>query len=260
VRRLYGWRAPPPGRAVAAAGVALLLACAGPTAAEDAPAGAGGGITAFSSGKPGTALPTPWTSFKINDRKIPTRYELVDDGGTVVLKAHAERSASGIGHGAPPAWESLPVIEWRWKIAAPLVDADPADGAKEDAPVRVLLEFDGDHSKLPLRERTVDSVAEQLAGRPLPYATLMYIHAANVPVGTIVPNPHTKRIQMFVVASGKTAVGTWQTVTRNWRDDYQKAFGQAPGTLLKVGVMTDTDNTGETADAWYGDIRMMPKP
>jgi len=62
------------------------------------------------------------------------------------------------------------------------------------------------------------------------------------------------------VASGPTAVGSWQTVTRNWRDDYQKAFGQAPGPLIKVGVMSDTDNTGETVDAWYGDIRLMPKP
>jgi len=60
--------------------------------------------------------------------------------------------------------------------------------------------------------------------------------------------------------SGNTAVGTWQTVTRNWRDDYQKAFGQPPGPLIKVGVMTDTDNTGATVDAWYGDIRLMPKP
>jgi hypothetical protein len=240
---------------------ALAFAGAVPLAgAQSPPANGDAGVVAFSSAKAGGALPAPWTPFKINDRKTPTRYELVDDGGTVVLKAHAERAASGIGHAAPADWEKLPVIQWRWKISAPLVDADPSSGPKEDAPARVLMEFDGDRSKLTFRERTVDSVSENLAGRPLPFATLMYVHAANVPVGTIVENPHTKRIQMVVVASGKTAVGTWQSVTRNWREDYQKAFGQPPGPLIKVGVMTDTDNTGETVDAWYGDIKLLPKP
>jgi len=253
VRRLYG-RA---GSALAVAVLATAAMLAPPAHAAD---GAADGVVGFSTAKAGGALPPPWTPFKINDRKALTRYELVDDGGTVVLKAHAERSASGIGHAAPAGWESLPMLQWRWKISAPLAGAEPSEGSKEDAPARVLLEFDGDRSKLSFKERTVDSVSEQLAGRPLLFATLMYIHAANVPVGTIVANPHTKRIQMVVVASGATAVGSWQTVTRNWRDDYQKAFGQPPGPLIKVGVMSDTDNTGETVDAWYGDIRLMPKP
>ena len=258
MRGLYGR----PGGAKARLGVlvlgAAITATIAPVAshAEDPP----DGVVAFSTARAGGSLPPPWTAFKINDRKVLTRYELVDDGGTVVLKAHAERAASGIGHVAPAGWENLPMLQWRWKVSAALTGADPADGAKEDSPVRVLMEFDGDRSKLTFKERTVDSVSEQLAGRPLPFATLMYIHAASVPVGTIVPNPHTKRIQMIVVASGNTAVGTWQTVTRNWRDDYQKAFGQPPGPLIKVGVMSDTDNTGETVDAWYGDIRLMPKP
>jgi len=254
-RRLYG-RA---GGALPLLGVALLAVAALAPARAHAE-GAPDGVVAFSIAKAGGALPPPWTPFKINDRKVPTRYDLVDDGGTVVLKAHAERAASGVGHAAPAGYENLPMLQWRWKVSAALASADPADGMKEDSPARVLMEFDGDRSKLSFKERTVDSVSEQLAGRPLPFATLMYIHAASLPVGTIVPNPHTKRIQMIVVASGSTAVGTWQTVTRNWRDDYQKAFGQPPGTLIKVGVMTDTDNTGETVDAWYGDIRLMPKP
>lgn len=253
VRRLYGRS----GGALAVAVLATAVTLAPPAHAAE---GAADGIVAFSTAKAGGALPPPWTPFKINDRKVLTRYELVDDGGTVVLKAHAERAASGIGHAAPAGWENLPMLQWRWKISAPLAGADPADGSKEDAPARVLMEFDGDRSKLTFKERTVDSVSEQLAGRPLPFATLMYIHAANVPVGTIVANPHTKRVQMIVVANGATAVGSWQTVTRNWRDDYQKAFGAPPGPLIKVGVMSDTDNTGETVDAWYGDIRLMPKP
>ena len=27
---------------------------------------------------------------------------------------------------------------------------------------------------------------------------------------------------------------------------------------MSIGVLTDTDNTGESVEAWYGDIKLMP--
>ena len=30
-----------------------------------------------------------------------------------------------------------------------------------------------------------------------------------------------------------------------------------PGRLIGIGVLTDTDNTGEYAEAWYGDIQLL---
>ncbi len=268
---LYGGRSHAPGRAPAAprarrrrvAAFCAAAACAlaiGQPAAQPAPAAGEARVAPFSAGAAGGALPAPWTPFRISERKTPTQYRLVDDAGTVVLHAHAERAASGLAQPVTGSAEALPYVNWRWKIAAPLAEADPEVAAREDAPARVILEFDGDHAKLPLRDRTVDQVSERLSGRPLPYATLMYIHATRLAVGTVVPNPHTRRVQMIVVASGDTAVGAWQAVSRNWRDDFRRAFGEAPGPLLAVGVLTDTDNTGETADAWYGDIRLAAKP
>ncbi len=47
-----------------------------------------------------------------------------------------------------------------------------------------------------------------------------------------------------------------QTVVRaNSRNaDYKKAFGREPTRISGVAIMTDSDNTGESARAWYGDI------
>src|SRR5215218_6202394 len=103
VRRLYGSRPAAASRALVALAVVLAIGstvASEPVGAQGAPAAAPAagattaagaaaattGITPFSVGKSGTALPPPWTAFKINDRKTLTRYELVDDGGTVVLK------------------------------------------------------------------------------------------------------------------------------------------------------------------------------
>ena len=40
------------------------------------------------------------------------------------------------------------------------------------------------------------------------------------------------------------------------RADFELAFGEAPGALLGIAVMTDSDNTQSTAQAWYGDIAL----
>ena len=37
--------------------------------------------------------------------------------------------------------------------------------------------------------------------------------------------------------------------------DYQRLFGEPPGPIIFVGVMTDTNATGTEAIAYYGDIR-----
>jgi Protein of unknown function (DUF3047) len=63
---------------------------------------------------------------------------------------------------------------------------------------------------------------------------------------------------MIVASSAAAGVGKWQVLSRNALEDFRRAFGEEPGMLTDVGVLTDTDNTGGTADAWYGDIRFNP--
>jgi len=46
----------------------------------------------------------------------------------------------------------------------------------------------------------------------------------------------------------------WVSEERNIYGDYKKAFGQEPPMISGVAIMTDTDNTGESATAYYGDF------
>jgi hypothetical protein len=59
---------------------------------------------------------------------------------------------------------------------------------------------------------------------------------------------------MIVVRSGPSGVGTWVEEERNIYDDYKKAFAGEPPIINGVAIMTDTDNTKESATAYYGDI------
>jgi len=211
-------------------------------------------VTPFSQAKPGASLPAGWLPVKINDTKKPTVYDFVDDGGTVVLHAAAEGAASLVGYKTSFDINAAPVMAWRWKVDRLIATADNAVASKEDSPARLVLEFDGDKAKLPFSDRSALASGKFLSGRELPYATLMYIWSNKEPLGKIVPNPRTNRVQMVVASSGAGGVGAWQKLSRNVVDDFRKAFGEPPGKLLGVAILTDTDNTGESVEAWYGDI------
>ena len=59
---------------------------------------------------------------------------------------------------------------------------------------------------------------------------------------------------MIVVESGAEKVNQWVTEERDILEDYRRAFGEDPFLISGVAIMTDTDNTGESAVAYYGDI------
>jgi hypothetical protein len=70
----------------------------------------------------------------------------------------------------------------------------------------------------------------------------------------MVPNPYTDRIMMIVVESGADKRNQWVSEERNVSEDYKRAFGEEPPMISGVAIMTDTDNTRESATAYYGDI------
>lgn len=212
-------------------------------------------VTPFSSGRPGMARPPGWEVVKLTEHKRLTAYDLVADQGVVVLRAQADASASLLAHRTAFDILAAPVVHWRWRIGSLIDGADSRIAGREDSPVRLVFEFDGDKSKLSFSERTVFLMSRAASGNELPYATLMYVWSNMLPVGAVVPNPRTRRVQMVVAASGSGDVGRWVTLKRDLYRDFVAAFGEPPGKLTAVGVLTDTDNTGATVEAWYGDIR-----
>lgn len=194
---------------------------------------------------------SPWGHATLSKLKQNTRYQLVSQDGRQVLQAQAAGSASLYGVAVKPAQATSGWLRWSWKTDALVPSADNADRHREDAPLRVVVAFDGDASKLPFGERAQRKLAETMTGRPPPYAALMYIWGSQEAPGTIIPSAHTSQIKMLVVQSGTNGLGQWHEVRRNLREDYRRAFGTLPGPVVALAAMTDTDNTGEKATGLY---------
>ncbi|BDT76801.1 hypothetical protein PKF023_06040 [Polynucleobacter yangtzensis] len=213
----------------------------------------------FSAETARNGMPNGWNFYRIAPFKKNTVYRLESYQGKTVLSANSKTSASGLAVKLRPRQASNLLLQWEWKALNPIVNADNADGYADDAPLRILVAFDGNKSKLPLKEKMTFEMANLISGQEMPYATLMYIWSGKSPVDTIITNAHTSRIKMIVVDSGWDNLGQWHKHQRDLAADYKRAYGEAPGEVIGIALLTDTDNTKSETRAFYGDIELIRK-
>lgn len=212
-------------------------------------------IARFSSATPGGPLPDPWKLITLAKIRKQTRYSLVRDADTTVLRADADASMASVMHPLHFDPRDHPVVEWRWKIAHLLRKSNIATRAGDDFPARFYVFFDYDIARLPFATRAKIRIARALFGNDVPLASLCYVWDGKSVKGTAAWSPYTDRVRVIVAESGDAHLNQWVTVRRNIVDDFRAAFGEDPGRVTGVAVATDTDNTGESATAFYGDIR-----
>ncbi len=183
-----------------------------------------------------------------------TDYSLVNAGDTVVVKAVSNQSASGLTRAISIDPAKYPVIQWQWKVDNILQKGDVTHKDGDDYSARIYITFALDPDRAGYLERLKHGAAKVIFGQDVPYRAISYIWGSNSPAGTMVANPYTDRVMMFVVEGGDEKVRQWVTEKRNINKDYKQAFGEEPPMISGVAIMTDTDNTRESAIAWYGDI------
>jgi hypothetical protein len=208
----------------------------------------------FSAANVEDTLSPGWKPLTFKKIEKHTTYTLVKDDDTVVIKAVAEASASGLTREIKINPKEYPIIQWRWKVTNILKKGDVHRKEGDDYPARIYITFEYDASKLGFFEKAKYEMVRLLYGEYPPLAAINYIWESKTPVGTMLPNPYTARVMMFVVESGSAKLNQWVNEERNVYEDYKKAFGEEPPMISGVAIMTDTDNTGESAIAYYGDI------
>lgn len=169
--------------------------------------------------------------------KGQTSYQLVRDAqsGKLVLGAHAQGSASGRFKKIRIDLASTPYLHWSWKVEGPYVGLDENTKGGDDFPVRVYV----------VVQRGVFGLSTH---------ALNYVWASASPVGSSWPNPFTANARMIAVDSGARGAGQWVEHRRDVRADLKGAFGDDVTHIDAVAIMTDGDNSGREARAWYGDI------
>ncbi len=188
--------------------------------------------------------------------KEATKFSLMQMDGRDVVVASADASASMLRRPLRVEAPDLGKINFSWMVPDLITHADMALRQADDSPVRVVLAFEGDRSKFSMKNSMLSELSLTITGEALPYATLMYVWCNTRPPGTVIINPRTDRVRKMVVESGAKGLSRWLNYDRNIRADFEKAFGEPPGALVGLGIMTDTDNTRTKTRAWYGPLNL----
>jgi hypothetical protein len=174
------------------------------------------------------------SSWQKKSFKGETVYTVEKEGGSVVLRAESNNSASGYFRNISLDAKKYPYLNWSWKIQGTVPAEDPYSKAFDDYAARVYLVFPG---LMFWQSRSI-----------------VYVWADRLPDGKIIASPYSDRVAIVAVESGNRFAGAWRHERRNYVEDYRAYFHGEPDNPAAVAFMTDTDNTGGHAVAWYGDI------
>jgi len=135
-----------------------------------------------------------------------------------------------------------PVIEWSWSAIRIQAGADLRVKEGDDTAASLYLLF-GDPQSL-LGWLTV--------------TTLRYVWTNDrLPAETVVVSPYLPAtVRSVVVESGDARAGAWVEESRDAAKDFERAFGRRPeGPVRAIALLTDSDQTGEPAEAYFGGVR-----
>jgi len=235
--------------------LSLLAGCAAPVKT------AGGGLPPAEGNNWDSAAISRWEGMQFPNKE-PTRYTLdkqapVDAQGLrSALRAQANSSASMLRTTLNISPEDLKQVHFSWLVPSLIQEADMATRQGDDSPVRLVLAFEGDRGNFSAKDAALNELTRLVTGKEMPYATLMYVWCNKRAVGSIIHNARTDRIRKIVIESGPQGLKQWRYYERDIRADFEAAFGEAPGKLVGIGIMTDSDNTQSQTQAWYGKISL----
>ncbi len=164
-----------------------------------------------------------------------TNYNFSVQSGNKVIEAKSRNSASSLYRNIEININNTPIINWSWMASS----------------------FNGTGLE---RTKSGDDFAARLyvvaSAGPLPWQknSLVYVMARGEPVGNYWANPFTDRAIIYVVDNYDLVKGRWVMHQVNIKKDFKRLFNQDVDTIEGVALMTDTDNAGGEAVAYYGDI------
>jgi hypothetical protein len=172
--------------------------------------------------------------------KGETQYILVEEDGHRVVQAISHAGASGMVKEIDFNPAEYRYLRWSWKIDDIIAGGDERIKAGDDYAARIYVVFPG---RFFWQTRAIN-----------------YIWANKLPQGQSIPNSFTAQAIMVAVQSGPSRLGEWVDEERDIFSDYTRLFGEEPKAAGAIAIMTDTDNTGESAMAWYKNITLSTSP
>lgn len=177
-------------------------------------------------------FPAGWESHTF---KGETRYAPVTHRGQDALEAESLGSASGLIRRVEIDLRETPYLNWSWAVANRLQVSNEHAKAGDDYPARIYVIF----STGPFFWQT---------------RTINYVWSNHQMQGSVWANAFTDKSTMVAIRGPEDTMENWHSEKRNVFEDIRRLTGREINEINAVAIMTDTDNSGQQARAWYGRI------
>lgn len=169
-------------------------------------------------------------------RYVSTLSNTQSEAGTqTVIKAQSQASASGLFREIRIDLHKTPYLNWSWKIENTLDNVDETTKQGDDYPARIYVVVSG--GLLFWKTRALN-----------------YVWSTRQTVNSHWPNAFTANAHMLAVNSGTSQLNVWVQQRRNVLQDLSTYLQLDSHTIDAIAIMTDTDNSGQKATAYYGPI------
>jgi len=193
---------------------------------------------------PGSAqfLPAEFLDGTVREFAQRTEYRLAEAseteaGHAAVLARCSGRKASALVVERETSLRDTPILEWRWRVDSIYDNIDETEKSGDDYPARVYVVAE----RWPrFRSRAIN-----------------YVWSSAQPKGETWENAFASQFQMVAIRSGEEKLGQWITERRDVRADFRQLHGIEFDTVDALAIMTDCDNAGQQATAWYGPARWL---
>lgn len=175
------------------------------------------------------------SGWEAKEFKGKTDYSIAYVEARKVLVAKSSASASAMLRRIEVDLEKTPWLNWTWRIDDTLGTLNERSKGGDDYSARVYVVISGGIFFWKTR-------------------ALNYVWSSNQPVGSYWPNAYASNAVMLALQSGRKERGKWIFEKRNVRDDLKRLLGEDLRHIDAVAIMTDTDDGGGKAVAYYGDI------
>lgn len=191
-----------------------------------------------------------WEPLTFPKIKQHSKYKVIEENGVFALQAISQSSASGLKFRKQFNIKEFPIVRWKWKVTNTLSKGDATKKSGDDYPIRIYINYKYNPETASFGEGLKYGAAKTLYGEYPPHSALNYVWANKKRSKEIITSPYSDRVKMIPIDSGDEKLDQWVSHEVNVLEDYKRAFGEEPPAEASLAIMSDSDNTAQSTQAF----------
>lgn len=200
-------------------------------------------------------IPTGWRLRKRFGRSEGANAKWTVVNGVPAVMLHSEAALTFLEKEVDIDISEFPVVTWKWKVENILQGNDERTKEGDDHPIRIFFVFEPDSSKQSFWFRLKRFLyLDRIHGHPMGGRFTEYLWSSHLQPNDTIKDPGKPWQKLIVIEGGNRNLGKWLSYKRNLYGDYKKLYQEEPRRLIFIGILNDTDQTGQEAVSYVADL------